>query len=86
VGLKLRDFDAPMSGSCYLTQYNEDLRGLYDIGHEIETYQSIKNCVDRVRYLLEHDIEREKIAFAGRQRALRDHTWDVRFKSLNGYL
>lgn len=82
VGLKLRDFDAPMSGSCYLTQHNDDLHGLYDIGREIDTYRSVAECVERASYLLSHDFGREAIAAAGRERALRDHTWDVRLRAL----
>ena len=82
VGLKLRDFDAPMSGSCYLTQHNDDLHGLYDIGREVDTYHSVAECVERARYLLSHDAEREAFASAGRARAALDHTWDVRFRTL----
>jgi hypothetical protein len=82
VGLKLRDFDAPMSGSCYLTQHNDDLHGLYDLGREIVTYHSVATCVERARYLLSHDAEREAFASAGRARAVQDHTWDVRFRTL----
>lgn len=82
VALKLRDFDAPMSGSCYLTQHNADLCGLYDIGHEIVTYDSVRECVKRARDLLVHTEEREAIAAAGRARAMRDHTWDMRLRAL----
>lgn len=82
VGLKLRDFDAPMAGSCYLTQYNAVLHGLYDIGREIDTYHSVAECVERARYLLTHDAERDAIAVAGRARAALDHTWDARLRSL----
>jgi hypothetical protein len=86
VGLKLRDFDAPMSGSCYLTQHNDDLVKLYNIGQEIDTYRSVTECVEKVVYLLRHDTEREAIALAGRKRAMRDHTWDSRLKWLWEYL
>lgn len=86
VGLKLRDFDAPMSGSCYLTQHNDDLHGLYDIGREIDTYHSVSECVERARHILAHDVERDAMAAAGRARAARDHTWDVRLHTLWGSL
>ncbi len=86
VGLKLRDFDAPMSGSCYLTQHNDDLQGLYDIGREVDTYRSVAECVERASYLLAHDSGREAVAVAGRERALRDHTWDVRLRALWAHL
>lgn len=82
VGLKLRDFDAPISGSCYLTQHNDDLADLYEIGKEILTYRNIDDCVAKARQLLADERQREAIAAAGRARALRDHTWDQRFDML----
>jgi glycosyltransferase involved in cell wall biosynthesis len=77
--LKLRDFDGPMSGSCYLTHDNPDLHGLYTVGEEIVTYRSVAECVEKTRYLLDNETERERIARRGRERAARDHTWDKRF-------
>jgi len=80
--LKMRDFDAPMSGSLYLTHHNPDLEELFEIGREIETYKSIDECVKKIHYYLENPVEREKIATAGRKRALRDHTWEKRFEEI----
>lgn len=81
VTLKLRDFDGPMSGALYVTTHNPDLAEHYELGSEIVTYRSIRECVDKVRYYLAHDEERERIAAAGRARAVRDHTWDRRMSS-----
>jgi spore maturation protein CgeB len=78
--LKMRDFDAPMSGSMYLTQYNPDLHLVYEVGAEIETWASIEQVVRKTQHYLRADIDREKIASAGRARALRDHTWEKRFR------
>ena len=80
--LKLRDFDAPMSGSCYLTHDNSDLHELFEIGREIAVYRDDLDCVRVVRQLLNDDEGREEIARRGRQRALRDHTWVDRFTYL----
>lgn len=80
--LKLRDFDAPMSGSCYLTSDNPDLRNLFDVGREIVTYSNINSCVKEVGSLLKDDDRRESIARAGHLRAISDHTWDRRFHEL----
>ena len=80
--LKLRDFDGPMSGSFYLTHDNSDLREVYKIGSEIETYRDVDDCIEKVKWYLIHDVERESIASAGRQRALNDHTWIRRFSDL----
>ncbi len=80
--LKLRDFDAPMSGSFYLTSNNPDLQSLFQIGREIDVYNDIVDCIEKVKWFLAHDQQREAIAAAGRQRALRDHTWNKRFSEL----
>jgi hypothetical protein len=80
--LKLRDFDGPMSGSCYLTHDNPELSLLYDVGKEIVTYRTVDECIEKVKYYLEHESEREEIARAGYERAKRDHTWDKRFHSV----
>jgi spore maturation protein CgeB len=80
--LKMRDFDGPMSGSCYVTHDNADLRQLYDVGKEIVTYRTLDECVEKVSFYLKHETECEKIAQAGRRRAMIEHTWDKRFDDM----
>jgi spore maturation protein CgeB len=82
MALKLRDFDGPMSGSCYVTQHNPDLDGLYRIGEEIVTYRDRADLVRKVTRLLGDDALRETIAARGRTRAQRAHTWEARFQGL----
>ncbi|MCZ7611899.1 MAG: glycosyltransferase [Ignavibacterium sp.] len=77
--LKMRDFDGPMSGSFYLTHDNPDLYELYDIGKEIVTYRNPEECVNKVEYYLTHPDERETIAKAGKEKAIKNHTWEKRF-------
>ena len=84
--LKMRDFDGPMSGSLYLTHDNSDLRDLYEVGKEIDTYTSAIDCLQKVRHYLNDADARERLAAAGRERAIRDHTWDRRFSDLFGLL
>jgi len=80
--LKLRDFDAAMSGSMYLTHANPDLYNLFDVGKEIVCYRTPEECAELCAYYLAHEAERERIARAGLERARRDHTWDARFQML----
>jgi spore maturation protein CgeB len=82
LALKLRDFDAAMSGSLYVTHDNPDLQALFDVGREIMTFQDIPDMVAKVRYYLAHDQEREDVARCGRERVLREHTWMERFQRL----
>jgi spore maturation protein CgeB len=80
--LKMRDFDAPMSGSLYLAQSNPDLDVLYENRQEIVTYRSVGECVETARYLLEAPAVRESIAKRGWWRAVTSHTWRGRFSGL----
>jgi glycosyl transferase family 1 len=80
--LKMRDFDGPMSGSCYVTHDNPDLRLVYKVGEELVSYRSADDCVEKVRWYLSHEDERERVARAGHARALADHTWEKRFNKL----
>jgi spore maturation protein CgeB len=79
--VRLRDFEAPMSGAFYMVEYMAELEDFYDIGKEIVCYTDPDDLVDKVRYYLAHDEERERIRHAGRVRALRDHTWHQRFRT-----
>ena len=80
--LKMRDFDGPLSGSCYITHDNPDLYQLYEVGKEILTYRDVEECLRKVTYYLANNEKREKIAKAGYMRAIKEHTWDKRFQDL----
>lgn len=80
VQIRLRDFEVPMSGGFYMVEYMEELEEFYDIGKEIVCYTCPEDLVDKIKYYLRHDTEREKIRLAGRERCLRDHTWHKRFE------
>ena len=76
--VRLRDFEAPMCGTFYLTEHQEELSEFFEIGREIETFHTEAELVDKARFYLTHDEAREKIRRAGHDRARRDHTWQKR--------
>lgn len=80
--IHLRDFEAPMSGAFYFVEYQEELGDFYELGSEIVTYDSREELLEKVRYYLAHEHERERIRQAGYARAQRDHTWARRFDQL----
>lgn len=77
--LKGRDFEVPMSGAFYLTQYHPELERCFEIGKEIVCYRDVSDMAEKIRYYLDHPEEAERIRKASLQRALRDHTWVGRF-------
>jgi spore maturation protein CgeB len=84
--LKGRDFEVPMSGGLYLTEEYEELSRFYEVGKEIVTYRGIEDLIAKIRRLLANPGEAEAIRVAGRARALREHTWEMRFEKVLGIL
>lgn len=78
--LKGRDFEIPMSGGLYLTEYHPELETVYDLGREIIAYRGFDDLVAKIRHLLSHPEEAEAIRQAGFRRARRNHTWEMRFE------
>jgi spore maturation protein CgeB len=79
-------FHATGLGSCLINDSGPNLRDLFEPDSEIVVYRSIEECVEKVRYLLDHDEEREAIAEAGRRRTLRDHTYARRSEQLDALI
>jgi spore maturation protein CgeB len=78
--LKGRDFEIPMSGGLYLTEYHPELETVYDLGKEIVTYRGFDELVVKIRHLLANPDEAETIRQAGFRRARKEHTWEMRFE------
>lgn len=74
----MRLFETTGVGACLLTDWKENLSKLFEPDKEVLTYRSAEECVEKVKYILEHENERRKIAAAGQRRALREHTFDNR--------
>lgn len=77
--VRLRDFEAPMSGAFYLVEYMPEIEEFFVPGVEIACYTSKRDLADRLAHYLSHPEEMERIRAAGHERALRDHTWQQRF-------
>lgn len=82
VQIRLRDFEAPMSGAFYMLEYQPEFEEFFEIGTEIACYRGMDDLVTQCEYYLAHPAERETIRRAGHERAMRDHTWQKRFKTL----
>jgi spore maturation protein CgeB len=76
----MRLFEVTGIGSCMLTDNKKNLGELFDIGNEIVAYNSVDDCIEKVKWLMEHEAERKKIAACGQQKTLRSHTVEERCK------
>jgi spore maturation protein CgeB len=81
-GINLRIFDVPACGGFLMRDYTEELPEVFKIREEIEAYQSLEEMRDTLKYYLNHDGVREKIALKGYERVRKDHTFHQRMLEL----
>ncbi len=78
--INYRTFETTGCGTFLLTNYTPGLEKIFDIGKEIVIYNDLNDLDNKVKYYIENDEEREKIAKAGYERSKRDHTYFERSK------
>ena len=82
----MRMFEATGAGACLLTDWKENIHDLFEPDKEVVTYKSIEECGDKVKWLMDHPNEMDKIAQAGKARTLKDHTFETRAEILNNII
>jgi len=80
--LKGRDFEIPMSGGLYVTESCAELERFFRPGEEVVTYEGFDDLVGKIRHLLAHPEEADRIRRAGYERARSEHTWEMRFEKV----
>lgn len=80
--IKGRNFEIPGCGGFLLSGYADNLGEYYEDDKEIVIFKDTKALINKIKYYLEHDEEREAIAKAGYERTLRDHTYEKRFNEI----
>lgn len=81
-GLSQRIYDVLACGGFLITNYQQELPELFEIGTDLECYTSMDELIDKVDYYLKHDDIREKIAANGLEKIRQYHTFDQRFKEM----
>jgi spore maturation protein CgeB len=80
--VKLRDFEVPACGGFYLVEHTPDYADFFIPSQEVESWRTVGELIEKIRYYLDHESERAAIAAAGQRRALRQHLWTHRFSEL----
>lgn len=68
-----RTYELPANGVLQICDCPEGIGFLFDINKEVVVYHSVKEAIQLIKYYLEHDNERKKIAASGFSRALKDY-------------
>lgn len=82
--LNMRFFEVLSSGSFLLTNWIPELTSVPDLidDKHYVTYRTMKEAIEKTRYYIEHDKEREEIAKAGHKQFLAGHTYKHRVKTI----
>jgi len=78
----MRLFEATGVGSCLLTDNKQNISDLFIPGKEIIVYDNINDCIEKAWWLLENESERKRIAQAGQEKTLSEHTVNKRCQQI----
>jgi len=76
--VNMRVFETLSTGSFLLTDEVYGLSDLYENGKHLVTYKTVEEAIEKTKYYLEHDEEREKIAQEGMKETLAKNTYKHR--------
>jgi hypothetical protein len=80
--INMRCFEVTATGSFLLTEYVPTLSECFEDGVHLVTYKTMDEAIEKAHYYLEHEDEREKIAQAGMEHTLNNHTYQHRFEKV----
>lgn len=82
--INMRLFEAWSSGSLVLTNEIPTLKFFGEDGKHFATYKTIEEAIEKAKYYIENDVEREKIAKTGHEHFLKSHTYEERLRHIIG--
>jgi spore maturation protein CgeB len=82
LSMSARAFTAMGLGAFYLTYPTEGIEELFEPGKELVLFNAPDEMVEKIRYYLDHDEERERIGAAAREKVASAHTYEHRFRRM----
>ena len=73
--LSNRSFAVMGCGGFYLCRRTAGVEFAYDVGKEIDVFDTDDEMIDKVRYYLKNEEERKRIALAGQKKVLNNYTY-----------
>ena len=85
-GLPLRIWDILGAGGFLLTNFQSEIPEYFEVGKDLEAFASEEELVEKIRYYLAHNEEREEIARNGYQKAKEQYSLETRVRQMLGCL
>ncbi len=80
--IHLREFEVPMSGGLYMTNFSDELAEHYVPDEEVIVFNNEYELLDKAKFYIANEGAANKIREAGYKRAIKCHTYQIRYKSL----
>ncbi|MFD0694202.1 DUF3880 domain-containing protein [Paenibacillus sp. GCM10027628] len=77
-----RTYEISACGTLQITDYRHDLDRYYTPGHDIETFDSAEELIQKMLHYLVHEEDRMRIAMRGLRKSVSEHTFSNRLLKL----
>ncbi len=81
-GLPLRLWDILGAGGFVLTNFQSEIPEYFEVGKDLEIYASEEELMEKLRYYLEHEKERQAIAESGYRKAKEQYSLELRVRQI----
>ncbi len=81
-GLPLRLWDILGAGGFALTNFQSEIPEYFEVGKDLDIYASEEELMEKIRYYLEHEKERQAIAESGYRKAKEQYSLELRVKQI----
>lgn len=81
-GLPLRLWDILGAGGFVLTNFQSEIPEYFEVGKDLDIYASEEELMEKIRYYLEHEKERQAIAESGYRKAKEQYSLELRVKQI----
>ena len=81
-GLSLRIWDVLGCGGFLISNYQAEIPEYFEIGKDLEVYESTEDLINKIDYYLHHDEERMEIAINGYEKVAKYHTYEARLAEM----
>lgn len=82
----IRLFEVTGAGACLITDHKINISDFFIPDQEVITFKTADECIEKVKWLLNHPDKRKQIAQAGHHRTLSEHTFYNRTVELDSII